>query len=65
MGLPLGLTLSNFYMNHIENKNLNNFIKPFIYVLCTDDIILLMKFLNKIKTLKETFEKNSTLHFTY
>lgn len=40
MGSPLGPTLSNFYMAHVENKVFNNFAKSMIYAISMTFIIV-------------------------
>ena len=40
MGSPLGLTISEFYMSHIENKIFKTINKPKIYVRYVDDIFI-------------------------
>ena len=63
MELPLGSTISEFYMSHIENKIFKTIItRPKIYVHYVDDIFITTYSYDKIK-LKQTLEK-TVLNFT-
>lgn len=66
MGSPLGPTFANYYMGHLENKVFNGTTcKPNIYVRYVDDIFIQVKTENQLIELKQLFEKNSVLKFTY
>ena len=66
MGSPLGPTFANYYMAHTENLILNDLTeKPNIYARYMDDIFIEIKTENDLIKLKELFEKNSVLKFTY
>lgn len=65
MGSPLGPLFANFYMASIEENILNNNLKPKIYCRYVDDIFLLVEDENKVIELKDKFESNSILKFTY
>ena len=57
MGLPLGPTISEFYMSHIENKIFKTIItKLKIYVRYVDDIFIAMHS-DEINKLKQNLEK--------
>ena len=65
MGWPLGPTISEFYMTHIENKIFKTTItKSKIYVRYVDDIFIATHTYDEINKLKKTLEKNSVLNFT-
>ena len=66
MGSPLGPTFANFYMGNLENivfNNPNN--KPHIYARYVDDIFIQVNDVADIVQLKQIFEHNSVLKFTY
>lgn len=67
MGSPLGPLFANFYLGSIEEKvfHLNNDLKPELYCRYVDDIFLTVADLNQLESLKNTFESNSCLKFTY
>jgi hypothetical protein len=66
MGSPLGPLFANFYMSNLENKVLPKWAeKPTVYCRYIDDIFLVINDLNHILKLKEKFEKESCLRFTY
>ena len=67
MGTPLGPTFANFYMCHIENKIFYTCpsMKPTTYCRYVNDIFVIAENFSKIMRLKEIFEKNSVLKFTY
>ena len=66
MGSPLGPTFANYYMAHIENLILKDQpIKPNIYARYIDDIFVEVQNENELIKLKEIFENNSVLKFTY
>ena len=65
MVLPLGPTISEFYLSHIKNKIFKTIItKPKTYVHYVDDIFITTHSNDKINKLKQIQEKNSALNFT-
>lgn len=65
MGSPLGPTFANFYMGHLEKLVFEQMEKPSIYTRYVDDIFLQVNSEGDLIHLKEVFEKNSVLKFTY
>ena len=66
MGSPLGPTFANFYMGDLEQRTLTeDNPKPHIYARYVDDIFVQVKDINELEKLKQLFEENSVLHFTY
>ena len=65
MGSPLGPTFANFYMGQLESNIFANYPKPNIYSRYVDDIFLDIQSEEKLLELKEIFENNSVLNFTY
>jgi hypothetical protein len=66
MGSPLGPTLASFYMCHLENSAFDNLTtKPKIYCRYVDDCFVVMDSVDELHALKEYFENNSVLRFTY
>ena len=66
MGSPLGPTFANFYMGHLENQIFKNpNLKPNIYARYVDDIFIQITDENQLINLKNLFEENSVLKFTY
>ena len=66
MGSPLGPTFANFYMGHVESKVFEDRTnKPDLYVRYVDDIFLQVETENHLTQLKQLFEENSVLKFTY
>jgi hypothetical protein len=66
MGSPLGPTLAEYYMCHLENAVLSNEnLKPEIYCRYVDDIFLIIEDSEKLISLKNSLELNSVLKFTY
>ena len=66
MGSPLGPTFANFYMGDLEMRVLNNLAnKPSIYARYVDDIFLQIDNEDQLKQLKQQFQDNSVLKFTY
>ena len=67
MGSPLGQTFAGFYMGHLENKVFNNVnsIKPYTYGRYVDDIFLQIDNESSLIALKEAFQSESVLKFTY
>ena len=56
---------SNFYMFDLENRISNSIKNPLIYLRYVDDILILIKNINEINMLQNTFKKNSVLNFTH
>ena len=65
MGSPLGPTFANFYMGELEKLCFQQARKPAIYVRFVDDIFLQVNDEDELIKLKELFENNSVLNFTY
>ena len=66
MGSALGPLFANFYMGHLEHEVINKQInKPHIYCRYVDDIFLQINNEQEIINLKNAFETNSVLRFTY
>ena len=66
MGSPLGPTFANFYMGDLENNVFENHCqKPLIYVRYVDDIFVLVNSEEELINLKQTFQEQSVLNFTY
>ena len=66
MGSPLGPTFANFYMGDLEQRTLtDNSSKPHIYARYVDDIFVQVKDVKELEKLKQLFEANSVLNFTY
>jgi len=66
MGCVLGPTFANYYMGHLEEKVLNNNPnKPEIYCRYMDDIFISSDKDNSLQILKDSFEKQSVLKFTF
>ena len=66
MGSPLGPTFANFYMGHLESNVLQNVdIRPTVYARYVDDIFVVVRDEDHLKSLKEAMENNSELRFTY
>jgi len=67
MGTPLGPTMANFYMSHLENSLFENnpSLKPPIYCRYVDDIFLVLNNFSELENLNRTFELNSVLRFTH
>ena len=67
MGTPLGPTFANFYMSNLENKTFTAVpsIKPQVYCRYVDDILLVIDNFKQLEILKETFQQNSQLNFTF
>ena len=66
MGSPLGPTFANFYMGYLENlvfSDPDN--KPFIYARYMDDTFVQIKDEAHLIRLRELFQNNSVLKFTY
>jgi hypothetical protein len=66
MGSPLGPLFANFYMTNLENNILeeSNY-KPLIYCRYVDDIFVVVDHEDQLLQIKNEFEKNSVLEFTY
>ena len=66
MGSPLGPTFAGFYMGHLEDQTFNNRCnKPNIYVRYVDDIFMQVNDIDQLLNIKEIFQQNSVLNFTY
>ena len=66
MGSPLGPTFANFYMGELEKQVFDDPAnKPSIYARYVDDIFLQVNDENQLKELKQQFQVNSVLNFTY
>ena len=65
MGSPLGPTFTNFYMGNLENIILSNDQKPYTYARYVDDIFIEITSEEELIKLREKFEENSILKFTY
>ena len=65
MGSPLGPTFAGFYMGHLESEVFQKMEKPIIYARYVDDIILMCHDISGLQRLKDEFEKNSVLTFSY
>ena len=67
MGNSLGPTFANYYMCHVENTVFEACptLKPKLYVRYVDDIFLIVDSLNSLNNVKEAFEQNSVLNFTF
>nr|XP_045592898.1 uncharacterized protein LOC123754492 [Procambarus clarkii] len=66
MGSPLGVLFANFYMGTIEQRVLVGLdLKPAIYCRYVDDIFVQVPDTERLLQLKEAFEQNSVLNFTY
>ena len=67
MGSPLGPTFADFYMCHLENNVFENNpgVKPFMYVRYVDDCFLVVCNYEILSLLKNKFESESVLKFTF
>ena len=67
MGNPLGPTFANYYMCNLENSIFSMYpkLKPIMYVRYVDDICVVIDKFHKLTDLKEVFELNSVLKFTF
>ena len=68
MGSPLGPMFANFYMANLEKKvfeELSLNLKPPVYCRYVDDIFIIIDDNKKLNTIKQYFESNSVLKFTY
>ena len=68
MGSPLGVLFANTYMSHVENQvipSFDNDSKPIVYCRYIDDIFLLVRNVKTLHAIKEKFESNSILKFTF
>ena len=66
MGSPLAPTLANFYMCNLENKAFTELtIKPKIYCRYVDDCFIVIDNIKELHSLKNYFENNSVLKFTF
>ena len=67
MGSPLGPTFADYYMCHLENNVFehNPELKPYIYVRYVDDCFLLVNDNLLLSNIKNKFESESVLQFTF
>ena len=66
MGSPLGPTFANFYMGNLEKTIFSDpDMKPSIYARYVDDTFVQVKDENELIKLKNCFQSNSKLNFTY
>ena len=66
MGSPLGPTFPNFYMGRLEEIAFAEIEEtPNVYARYVDDIFLLVRSEREVVALKNTFESNSVLKFTF
>jgi hypothetical protein len=66
MGSPLGPTIASYYMCELENNALSTLrCKPIIYCRYVDDCFLVINNIKELLSLKNFFEVNSVLKFTY
>ena len=66
MGSPLGPTFANFYMGNLEKTIFSNSdLKPSIYARYVDDTFVQVKNEEELINLKNQFQNNSKLNFTY
>ena len=65
MGSPLGPTFANFYMCHIENQIINKKIKVDTYIRYVDDILITIDNDDQLMKIKDTFENDSVLKFSF
>lgn len=66
MGSPLGPTFASYYMCELENRALQTVQnRPKVYCRYVDDCFLAIESFDQLVTLKNYFEENSVLHFTY
>ncbi|XP_069179232.1 uncharacterized protein [Procambarus clarkii] len=66
MGSPLGVLFENFYLGPIEQRVLVDMdLKPAIYCRYVDDIFMQVPDARCLQQVKEAFEWNSVLRFTY
>lgn len=67
MGSALGPTFADFYMCNLENEIFEEYpeLKPLIYVRYVDDCFVLVNNYHSLQLIKEKFEANSVLKFTF
>ena len=66
MGSPLGPLFANFYMGHMEENILRKMVNPpTTYCRYVDDVFVVVQDEQQLRMMKETFEANSVLKFTY
>ena len=67
MGTPLGPTMANYYMCNLENSVFNDqpILKPPVYCRYIDDIFVSITDFQQLLAIKEAFEDQSILNFTY
>ena len=66
MGSPLGPTFASYYMCHLENRAFAELhVKPAIYCRYVDDCFIGINSIAKLHELKNYFQQNSILTYTY
>ena len=66
MGSPLGPTFANYYMGYLEEKVFSaEKCKPTVYARFVDDVFVQVRSIKELNELKELFQSNSVLKFTY
>ena len=66
MGSPLGPLFANYYMAYLENSILSDTtIKPNLYARYVDDIFIQIQSVDHLEQLKQKFQDNSVLKFTF
>ena len=66
MGSPLGVTMANYYMTHLENTVLTNFnCNISTYCRFVDDCFIVTDSIDSLTRLKTEFENQSVLKFTF
>ena len=66
MGSPLGPLFANYYMAYLENTIFNTVLdKPNLYCRYVDDIFIQIDSIDQLDKIKQEFENNSVLKFTY
>ena len=67
MGSPLGPIFAAFYMGHLESKVFSGSEgkKPILYARYVDDIFVMCRDTSELHRLKDAFQNNSVLNFTY
>ena len=66
MGSPLGPLFANIYMANLENRIFSTHnSKPHLYARYMDDIFIQTENVDELHKIKQLFEQNSLLKFTY
>jgi hypothetical protein len=66
MGSPLGPTFASYYMCELENLAFRTIpVKPVVYCRYVDDCFLVINNIRELHFLKDYFEQNSVLNFTF